>query len=202
MICDIFQAEPAAPEAQIHLHVDDNTQETLTETKPTKDSSDDEVDELNKSLQDLIIEYRLQEQQKNAAVNQENDQEEEEDDDDVNLQRILKQIGVSIHNKYHQKRPLDQSSTKLSETIQQLYQMLKKTQPQLFTKTFVNPPGANTNTDDGNEEVENEIVEEEQMEDELEEPTVPLTPEMEHANTIYNQAMKLINGTANRQYDT
>ncbi|CAF0981859.1 unnamed protein product [Adineta ricciae] len=203
---ETIQAEPAAPEAQIHLHVDDNTQqrdqETPTESKPAK-NSDDDVDELNKSLQDLIIEYRLQEQQKNAAVNQENDQEEEEeDDDDVNLQRILKQIGVSIHNKYHQKRPLDQSSTKLSETIQQLYQMLKKTQPQLFTKTFVNPPGANTNTDEGNEEVENEIAEEEQVEDEQEEPAVPLTPEMEHANTIYNQAMKLINGTGNRQYDT
>lgn len=39
------------------------------------------------------------------------------------------------------------------------------------------------------------------QEDEEEIP-IPLTPEMEHANTIYHQAMKLINGTINRQYET
>ncbi|CAF3921824.1 unnamed protein product, partial [Adineta steineri] len=30
---------------------------------------------------------------------------------------------------------------------------------------------------------------------------VPLTPGMEHANTVYHHAMKLINGTINRQYE-
>jgi hypothetical protein len=29
---------------------------------------------------------------------------------------------------------------------------------------------------------------------------IPLTPEMEQADTIYHEAMKLINGTTNRQY--
>lgn len=31
---------------------------------------------------------------------------------------------------------------------------------------------------------------------------IPLTPEMEHANTLYHQGMKLINGTTNQQYET
>lgn len=44
--------------------------------------------------------------------------------------------------------------------------------------------------DDMNDEVEDE-----------QENSMPLTPEMERANTIYEQAMKLINGTTNRQYE-
>ena len=32
------------------------------------------------------------------------------------------------------------------------------------------------------------------------EEEIPLTPEMEQANDLYHQAMKLINGTSNRQY--
>jgi len=46
-------------------------------------------------------------------------------------------------------------------------------------------------------EINNDIQEEEE-----EEIQIPLTPEMEHANTIYHQAMQLINGTINRQYQT
>lgn len=163
---------------------------------------------MNESLQDLIIQYRVLEQQKNAQVNQENDEGEEvveeEDTDDVNLQRILKQIGVSLHNKYRQKTNSDQSSTKLSNVIQQLYQTLKKTQPQLFTKLSQLDK---TSTDDqqsstditADPEEENEEIEEEE---EVEEEVLPLTPEMEHANTLFHQANKLINVTLNRQYDT
>lgn len=33
------------------------------------------------------------------------------------------------------------------------------------------------------------------------ETTIPLTPEMERANGIYDQGMKLINATTNRQYE-
>ena len=42
-------------------------------------------------------------------------------------------------------------------------------------------------------------VDEEIQEEEIQ---VPLTPEMEHANTLYHQGMKLINGTTNKQYET
>ncbi len=45
-------------------------------------------------------------------------------------------------------------------------------------------------------EIDDDIQEEE------EKIEIPLTPEMEHANTLYHQAMKLINGTTNRQYET
>lgn len=38
------------------------------------------------------------------------------------------------------------------------------------------------------------------VEDEQETAT-PVTPEMERANTLYDQAIKLINGTTNRQYE-
>ncbi|CAF5057527.1 unnamed protein product, partial [Rotaria magnacalcarata] len=63
-----------------------------------------------------------EQEKKNAKKSQENednvDAEEDDgnddDDDDANLQRVLKQIGVSLHKKYHQKQTTDQSSTKLS----------------------------------------------------------------------------------------
>jgi len=205
-----YQAEAVAPEAQIHLHVDDaigsndeNNQQInpdkQAEIKSTKDD-DVNIDELNESLQDLIIEYRIQEQQKNAQVNKENeDDEDDDDDDDVILQRILKQIGVSLHNKYRQKTNSDQSSTKLSNMIQQLYQTLKKTQPQLFTKSS----GMDKTSTDDTESTINTNSNEEIEEDEInEEENFPLTPEMEQANKIYDQANKLINITFNRQYET
>jgi hypothetical protein len=49
--------------------------------------------------------------------------------------------------------------------------------------------------------VKNSLSNEKEIEED-EEISIPLTPEMEHANTIYHQAMKLINGTTNRQYET
>jgi len=52
------------------------------------------------------------------------------------------------------------------------------------------------NSQSNEKQVDNVIQEEE------EEIEIPLTPEMEHANTFYHQAMKLINGTINRQYET
>ncbi len=202
-----YQAEAVAPEAQIHLHVDDatasndeNNQQTIPDKQVEKKSINDDdvnIDELNESLQDLIIEYRIQEQQKNVDVNQEND--EEDDNDDVNLQRILKQIGVSLHNKYRQKHNVDQSSTKLTNMIQQLYQTLKKTQPQLFTKSFGTDKTLIDDTQSTIDTNSNEEIEEDEIN---EEENLPLTPEMEHANTIYDQANKLINITFNRQYET
>jgi hypothetical protein len=90
--------------------------------------------------------------------------------------------------------------------IQELYQTLKKTQPQLFTKSsqidktsIENLNNQQSTTDNNPNE---DIEEDEEIEVEEEEEIIPLTPEMEHANTIYNQAMKLINVTNNRQYDT
>ncbi len=50
-------------------------------------------------------------------------------------------------------------------------------------------------------EKSNEINDHIQEEEEEENP-IPLTPELEHANTLYHQGMKLINGTTNRQYET
>ncbi|CAF4682792.1 unnamed protein product, partial [Rotaria sp. Silwood2] len=205
--------EAVAPEAQIHLHVDDtNTphhhddkqiiNEKTPETKSIKDSEED-IDDLNESIQDLIIEYRIKEQEKNSKIDQDNEEEidadaDDDDDDDANLQRILKQIGVSLHNKYRQKQNVDQSSTKLSSMIQDLYQTLKKTQPQLFTKS--------SRTDNSNDKqpLTDKISTEELKEDDDsdEEEIVPLTPEMERANTIYHQAIKLINVTVNRQHET
>jgi hypothetical protein len=86
--------------------------------------------------------------------------------------------------------------------IQQLYQTLKKTQPELFTKkSRIDDQSSTTTTDmNSNEEIdeeENEVVEEDE-----EEEIVALTPEMERANLLFDQANKLINVTFNRQYDT
>jgi hypothetical protein len=84
--------------------------------------------------------------------------------------------------------------------IQQLYQTLKKTQPQLFTKssqidkTSIDDQQSTTETN-SNEEIPEE-------ENEEEEEILPLTPEMEQANSIFDQANKLINITLNRQYAT
>ncbi len=196
---------------------DENNQQKLPDKQVETTSitdNDENIDELNESLQDLIIEYRIQEQQKNSELNQENDDDDDDDgdndNDDVNLQRILKQIGVSLHNKYRQKTNVDQSSTKLSNMIQQLYQTLKKTQPQLFKKSSqtdktstddkqsIKVTNANQDIEGDENDDEEEIVEEEEEE---EEEIFPLTPEMEHANTIFDQANKLINVTLNRQYE-
>ncbi len=210
----IFQAEAVAPEAQIHLHVDDvpvsnDEDNQKSEIKITKDD-DVNIDELNESLQDLIIEYRIHEQQKNSEVNQENendDNDDDDDNDDANLQRILKQIGVSLHNKYRQKGTTDQSSTKLSDMIQQLYKTLKKTQPQLFTKssrtdkTSIDDQQSTTTDTNSNEEVHEDENDDDDDDDDDEE-IIPLTPEMEHANTLYHQANKLINISLNQQYET
>lgn len=192
-----IDAEAVSPEAQIHLHVDDTT------TSKANDNDDVDIDELNESLQDLIIEYRINEQQK-----AENDDEiGEDDDDDVNLQRILNQIGVSLHAKYRQKSDNDQSKTKLSNMIQQLYQTLKKTQPHLFAKssrTSLDEQQTVTDAVDENDEVVNvneEEEEEEEVEEDIEEEVIPLTPEMQRANNLFDQANKLINVTVNRQYD-
>ncbi len=149
---------------------------------------------MSESLQDLIIQYRIQEQQK----------ADDDDTDDVNLQRILKQIGISLHKKYRQKSSSEPSKTKLATMIQQVYQTLKKTQPELFSKLS---PSDQSSTDDQqsttdtnpDEEIQ---AEEEEEENEVEEEVVPLTPEMQHANTLYDQANKLINVTFNRQYET
>jgi len=182
------------------LHVD----EVTTTAKPT-DTDDVDIDELNESLQDLIIEYRINEQQKaeNDDDNENVGGEGDDDADDVNLQRILNQIGVSLHEKYRQKADSDQSKAKLSNMIQQLYQTLKKTQPQLFTKSSRmsrDEQQTATDTIDENEEIVDEVVEEEEEEDEQEE-IVQLTPEMQRANTLFDQANKLINATTNRQYN-
>jgi hypothetical protein len=173
-------------------------QDQLPETKSLKDD-DDDIDELNESLQDLIIEYRLQEQQKNSEINQENDEDE---DDDVNLQRILKQIGVSLHDKYRQKKTSEQSSTKLSNMIQQLYQTLKKTQPHLFTKSLQKDKNPTDNLNDQPLLTDTNTKEEIEEDESDQEEIIPLTPEMEHANTLFDQATKLINVTINRQYET
>jgi SEL1 protein len=195
-----ISAESVSPEAQIHLHVDDVPVSTNENNQKTiKD--DDNIDELNESLQDLIIEYRIQEQQK-MTENNEGEDDDDDDDDDVNLKRILKQIGVSLHNKYREKTNSDQTKSKLSTIIQQLYQTLKKAQPELFTKkSRIDDQSSTTTTDmNSNEEIdeeENEVVEEDE-----EEEIVALTPEMERANLLFDQANKLINVTFNRQYDT
>ncbi|CAF1549928.1 unnamed protein product [Rotaria sp. Silwood1] len=207
--------EAVAPEAQIHLHVDDTTSsqqhddkqivnEKISEKKSIKDNEED-IDELNESLQDLIIEYRIKEQEKNSKINQDNEEEidadadDDNNDDDVNLQRILKQIGVSLHNKYRQKHNSDQSQTKLSNMIQDLYQTLKKTQPHLFTK-----PSRTDSLNDKQSSIDDKNFNQELKEDDNNdvEEIISLTPEMEHANTIYHQAIKLINVTVNRQYET
>ena len=149
-------------------------------------------------MQDLIIEYRIQEQLKNAEIDA--DADDDYDDDDANLQRILKQIGVSLHKKYRQKDSSNPTSAKLSDMIQQLYQTLKKTQPDLFTKRASSSSSSSSTTVD---DIDKAPSTEETFDDDnelIEEPEV-LTPEMQHANTLYHQAMKLINVTTNRQDD-
>jgi hypothetical protein len=86
--------------------------------------------------------------------------------------------------------------------IQQLYQTLKKTQPELFTKSLrTDDQSSSTTTTDTNS---NEVIDEDDNEEEEAEveEIVTLTPEMEHANTLFEQANKLINVTFNRQYET
>ncbi|CAF4252753.1 unnamed protein product [Rotaria socialis] len=210
-IIEPISPEAVAPEAQIHLHADDaahphqhddksTAQEKTSETKSEKDE-DENIDDLNDSLHDLIIEYRIKEQEKkNAKKSQENEEnvdaeedDDDDDDDDANLQRVLKQIGVSLHKKYHQKQTTDQS-TKLSAMIQDLYQTIKTTRPHLFTKA--------TRNDDRELPADTNLNEETKDVDETdEEENIPLTPEMDRANNIYHQAMKLINVTVNRQYE-
>ena len=166
--------------------------DTALDEKPGDPPVEDNIDELNESLQDLIIEYRIQEQLKNAEIDQDDD--DDNDDDDANLQRILKQIGVSLHKKYRQKDSSNPSSAKLSDMIQQLYQTLKKTQPELFTKRTSSTAAAGG-------EIDKAPATEDTFDDDsevIEEPEL-LTPEMQHANTLYHQAMKLINVTTNRQ---
>lgn len=94
--------------------------------------------------------------------------------------------------------------------IQELYQTLKQTQPQLFTKlsqtdktSTDDQASSTTETDTRDNENEEEIVvDEEEEEEELVEEIIPLTPEMEQANTFFHQANRLINVTFNRQYET
>ncbi|CAF3743498.1 unnamed protein product, partial [Rotaria sordida] len=216
--------EAVAPEAQIHLHVDDTIipeqhddkqiiNEKISETKSIKDN-DEDIDELNESLQDLIIEYRIKEQEKNSQINQDteedididadvdDDNNDDDDDDDANLQRILKQIGVSLHNKYRQKHNNDQSSPKLSSMIQDLYQTIKKSQPHLFTKLSQKDNSNNKQSSIDKNSNQESKEEEEDDNNNNEEEIISLTPEMEHANTIYHQGIKLINVTINRQYET
>ena len=209
------QTESVAPEAQIHAHVDQNSplnnqnEAKVAPPEPIKD--EENIEELNDSLQDFIIQYRIQEQQKQATVNEDDDDDDdgdEGDEDDVNLQRILNQISVSLRKKYVQKENSEQPSTKLSAMIQQLYQTLKKTQPELFAKRSASSAdGANTDqafpgdTATPSSSMNEELLETDDVDDAQEE-ILPLTPEMEHANTLYHQAMKLINVTMNRQYDT
>lgn len=152
---------------------------------------------MNKSLEDIIIEYRLHEQLKATENNQE-EVDDEDNNDDANFQRILSQIGVSLHKKYREKSSDDPSKNKLSDMIQQLYQTLKKTQPGLFTRTKTNTP-----VDDPSESTTDQPTIEpfEDDEEENEEEINPLTPEMERAHGLFDQANKLINVTFNRQYD-
>lgn len=169
----------------------------------TDDETTENLDELNESLQDIIIKYRIGEQQKDD--DDQDDDKDNDDDDDVNLQRILQQIGVSVHKKYRQKEVTDSSSSStLNMMIQQLYQTLKQTQPELFAKRSKTIKDPSSSIDERVADVPEEQVEqeEEEQEEEVAEETVPLTPEMERANTLYHQGLKLINGTNNRQYDT
>lgn len=86
--------------------------------------------------------------------------------------------------------------------IQDLYQTIKKTQPHLFTKS-----SSTDSTNDKQLNIDNTAnydtkdSEEIDVDDGEQEENIPLTPEMERANTIYHQAMKLINVTINRKYE-
>ena len=147
----------------------------------------------------MIIEYRLHEQLKATENDQEEINDDDDEDDDANFQRILSQIGVSLHKKYRDKSSDDPSKNKLSEMIQQLYQTLKKTQPGLFTRTTTKTPVDG----DPSESTTDQSIIEPFEDDEVEnaEEISPLTPEMERANVLFDQANKLINVTFNRQYD-
>lgn len=180
-----------------------NNAQTPQQTKQNdeKDKTPTEnLDDLNDSLQDLIIKYRIEEQQKDE------DEENDDEHDDIDLQRILKQIGVSLHKKYREKDQIDQLNPTLNSMIQQLYQTLKQNQPELFsrrssTKKSSKDPTEEIRTDqiDENDQI---VVEHEEEEEEEIEENLPLTPEMEHANTLFHQGMKSINVTTNRQYET
>ena len=187
----------------------DNKQ--VAEEKDSKSNSienkDEDIDKLNGSIEDFIVEYRIKEQKKHSQSDSDGQQEavnDDDDDDDANLQRILKQISVSLHNKY---RNVDQSSTKLSTMVQELYQTLKRTRPHLFTKTpRINEISAdNSNSEqlstdaNSNKESEEGRSNDDDDSDDNDE-IISLTPEMEQANKIYHEAMKLINVTINRQY--
>lgn len=149
----------------------------------------------------MIIEYRLHEQLKATENDQDeiNDDDDGDDNDDVNFQRILSQIGVSLHKKYRDKSSDDPSKNKLSEMIQKLYQTLKKTQPGLFTRTTTKTPVDGDPSESTTDQSTIELFEDD--EEENEEEINPLTPEMERANALFDQANKLINVTFNRQYD-
>lgn len=149
----------------------------------------------------MIIEYRLHEQLKATENDQDeiNDDDDGDDNDDVNFQRILSQIGVSLHKKYRDKSSDDPSKNKLSEMIQKLYQTLKKTQPGLFTRTTTKTPVDGDPSESTTDQSTIELFEDD--EEENEEEIKPLTPEMERANALFDQANKLINVTFNRQYD-
>lgn len=149
----------------------------------------------------MIIEYRLHEQLKATENDQDeiNDDDDDDDNDDANFQRILSQIGVSLHKKYRDKSSDDPSKNKLSEMIQKLYQTLKKTQPGLFTRTTTKTPVDGDPSESTTDQSTIELFEDD--EEENEEEINPLTPEMERANALFDQANKLINVTFNRQYD-
>ena len=85
--------------------------------------------------------------------------------------------------------------------IQRLYQSLKKTQPELFTKRG-EASTENVNSDASSTAETNSPIETDEVDD-LDEPEeiIQLTPAMEHAEILYQQGMKLINMTMNRQYD-
>jgi hypothetical protein len=86
--------------------------------------------------------------------------------------------------------------------IQELYQTLKKTQPHLFTKSSQKDKNPTDNLNDPQSTTDADIKQDIEEDDSEPEEIIPLTPEMEHANTLYDQAMKLINVTINRQYET
>ncbi|CAF4935199.1 unnamed protein product, partial [Rotaria magnacalcarata] len=68
------------------------------------------------------------------------------------------------------------------------------TRPHLFTKATRNDDKELPADTNSNEETKD-------VDETDEEENIPLTPEMDRANNIYHQAMKLINVTVNRQYE-
>ncbi|CAF5059998.1 unnamed protein product, partial [Rotaria socialis] len=63
------------------------------------------------------------------------------------------------------------------------------------------PDSQEENVDLSSEDESNSDSEEKDGDDGDENIETPLTPEIEHANMLYHQAMKLINVTINRQYE-